>query len=150
MAYLRFGDKNPFYGKHHTDEARKRMSELKKGKSLSEEHRKKIGQGLFCGTIEERFLSKIKKTKNCWFWLGSLRKGKMKYGRFAVSHRKNVIAHRFSYELYKGKIPDGLLVLHSCDNPSCVKPGHLFIGTQKDNMQDMVKKGRGKNGSGYY
>lgn len=56
--------------------------------------------------------------------------------------RKNLKAHRFSYEYHVGKIPSGMLVCHTCDNPSCVNPKHLFIGTWKDNVQDMIKKGR--------
>jgi hypothetical protein len=64
------------------------------------------------------------------------------YGRVHIPKGKPVPAHRFSYELVNGPIPDGLRVLHHCDNPPCVNPVHLFVGTQADNGRDMVAKGR--------
>ena len=63
------------------------------------------------------------------------------YGAFAIG-RKAHGAHRVSWELHNSPIPDGLFVLHHCDNPLCVNPEHLFLGTQRDNMQDAYKKGR--------
>lgn len=74
----------------------------------------------------------------CWYWIGPV--GIRGYGRFSFDG-KNRIAHRVSYILHKGD-PGKLLVCHSCDNTLCVNPGHLFLGTNKDNMVDMVKKGR--------
>lgn len=68
------------------------------------------------------------------------------YGHLTIFHDgkyRHAKAHRFSYEHFKGPIPDGKLVMHSCDNPQCCNPDHLSVGTQSDNMQDMVKKGRG-------
>jgi len=82
------------------------------------------------------------KNTGCWVWQGKSRSGSCrKYGRIKVNG-KNMAAHRFSWELYFGEIPRGLLVCHKCDNPECVNPKHLFIGTQKDNMKDMKDKGR--------
>lgn len=82
----------------------------------------------------------MEKGEGCWIWKGGLSpKG---YGKFADSEFKTVRAHRYSYELNVGEIKKGLNVLHRCDNPSCVRPDHLFLGTQKENMEDMFKKGR--------
>ena len=89
-------------------------------------------------TTEQRFWSKVNKNKKgCWEWQGY----KQRYGKLGINH-KVILAHRYSWELHKGKIPKGLCVLHKCDNPPCVNPKHLFLGTLKDNMQDMIKKGR--------
>lgn len=97
----------------------------------------------------ERFEKKVKKTDDCWLWLAAHHK--RGYGYFytstTYSKRKMDFAHRFSYHLYKGYKPtDNDVVCHKCDNPSCVNPNHLFIGTQLDNNRDMMDKGRYKNG----
>lgn len=76
---------------------------------------------------------------NCWNWIGGKFRGG--YGRVHVSRRTN-LAHRVAWELVFGEIPKDLLCLHKCDNPSCVNPNHLFLGTQQDNINDMKKKGR--------
>lgn len=81
----------------------------------------------------------IKKNTGCWEWSGA--KTYNGYGRVKF---KNVawMAHRLSYTLNVGEIPEGLIVMHSCDNPSCINPEHLTVGTQKDNMEDCKAKGR--------
>lgn len=77
--------------------------------------------------------------KDCWEWIGGIsRKG---YGQMAYEGRMHT-AHRLAWTFTKGKIPKGLYVLHKCDNPTCCNPWHLFLGTQKDNMRDMVEKNR--------
>lgn len=87
----------------------------------------------------ERFLTKVRKTPSCWVWTAY--KNPNGYGRFRIGKKKET-AHRASWTIFKGQIPVGYQVLHTCDNPSCVNPGHLFLGTHLSNMRDMVSKGR--------
>jgi hypothetical protein len=92
----------------------------------------------------ERFWSKVdvRDPDECWEWQAArVRQG---YGRFWIGGHEgwNIRAHRFAYELVIGEIPWGLDVCHSCDNPPCVNPAHLWVGTKKDNALDMVRKGR--------
>lgn len=83
----------------------------------------------------------------CWIWKMGPKSEKCPYGYISVKHR-GVRVHRFSWEMHHGQIPSGMQVLHKCDNPLCVNPSHLFLGTQKDNQQDMVQKGRENRGEG--
>jgi len=101
-------------------------------------------------TTVERFWDKVHKTSGCWIWTASKRnKG---YGAFVYLRDDVVIhgrAHRYSWEIHYGDIPDGMCVLHKCDNPACVRPDHLWIGTKADNNRDMVMKRRHVKGGTY-
>lgn len=102
-------------------------------------------------TPEERFWRSVNKAgptlpgmdSACWEWAAH-RRG-LGYGEIWVNGR-NVVAHRFSFALANGPIPAGLFVCHRCDNPPCVNPGHLFLGTHDDNMADRSAKGRQAKG----
>jgi hypothetical protein len=84
---------------------------------------------------------------SCWNWTaGCFTSG---YGQIRV-HNKSVYAHRLAWLLFRGSIPDGMLVCHTCDNKRCVNPRHLFLGTYQDNMDDMVAKGRDRRIRGPY
>lgn len=90
--------------------------------------------------IANRFWSKVDKSGDCWLWTGHrLKNG---YGQFSLTTTRPVKAHRFAWELAHGPIPGGMMVCHHCDNPPCVRPDHLFLGTAKDNTQDAIRKGR--------
>jgi len=87
-----------------------------------------------------RFWSKVDKSGDCWPWKAG--RSNWGYGAFTATRREQVGAHRVSFELENGPIPSGLQVLHRCDNPPCVNPAHLFLGTAADNMHDRWRKGR--------
>lgn len=92
-----------------------------------------------------RFWAKVQLAgqDQCWLWQGAADKwGYGRFGFYIVGVKKQVLATRFSYTITKGPVPNGELVLHSCDNPACVNPNHLYAGTHNKNMEDMKVKGR--------
>lgn len=105
-------------------------------------------------TIAERFWRHVKKSDGCWEWFGqyhakgygwmrfTLRRHPSGNGKQGKQPKHAVRSHRLSWQLHFGEIPAGLGVLHTCDNPRCVRPDHLFLGTDKDNWEDAKKKGR--------
>lgn len=95
-------------------------------------------------SLEERFWSNVNKSEEteCWEWARTI--SDRGYGHFRIGGLRGitVLAHRVAWELSFGSIPDGLQVLHTCDNRRCVNPVHLWLGTPLDNMRDMIAKGR--------
>jgi len=110
-------------------------------------HRKKYDDGK---TMDEhlidKFLRGVHESEGCWSCDTAISNPETGYCEVVIDRGKNgkfrEYAHRLSFTHFKGPIPDGLHVLHSCDNPPCCNPGHLFAGTREDNMDDMVDKGR--------
>jgi|ERR1035437_282116 hypothetical protein len=94
-------------------------------------------------SVEQRFWYKVQKPigEGCWIWTAC--KNTDGYGKM-----DNKLAHRISWIIHNGPIPEGMNVCHHCDNPPCVNPTHLFLGTYKDNTQDMVEKSRGGKSKG--
>lgn len=94
--------------------------------------------------VLEKFLSliEINIETECWEWQGV--KNELSYGIFCTNKLK-IRAHRYAWELFRQPIPSGLFLCHHCDNPACINPDHMFVGTQADNVKDMEKKGRRRN-----
>ena len=94
-------------------------------------------------TTPDRFWDKVDvgPPEECWIWTAS-KNSLSGYGKFNAGEKKYNSAHRYSYFIHKGAIPDGMFVCHVCDNPPCVNPNHLWVGTASENTIDMLSKGR--------
>lgn len=105
----------------------------------------KSKNGKFISSAQDLFSRHTIKSDGCWEWGGY--KNATNYGFTRVGGRgsKGVLAHRLSWQLHFGEIPEGMHVCHKCDNPPCVRPDHLFLGTNLDNIKDRIKKGRSSN-----
>lgn len=113
-----------------------------------------VGRHTFCNRacvryipepLIDRFMRRVLITEKCWLWTGHTNHAG--YGTLGIDGGPDQFAHRLSYELHVGPIPEGMRVCHTCDNPPCVNPAHLFPGTNADNMEDKVRKGRQMRGS---
>jgi len=103
-------------------------------------------------SIAEQFWSKVDGSagaSGCWWWTGAKSRGYGKLGRLENGRLVSLIAHRVSWAIHNGEIPDGMCVCHACDNPSCVNPAHLWLGTNADNTADKVSKGRQSRGEAH-
>jgi hypothetical protein len=93
--------------------------------------------------LADRFWERVVKTDGCWLWTGATVRG---YGYIrADGGRVQLKTHRVSWELHNGPLPPEALVCHHCDNPSCVNPAHLYVGTEADNVHDRERRRRGRN-----
>ena len=104
------------------------------------------GQEMLDPQVRLQRLSVVDPKTGCWNWQGGKRRG---YGRLTIGSRasgdrRTVSAHRYAFEVFKGPITEGLHVCHSCDNPSCINPDHLWQGTKQENTDDRERKGRNR------
>lgn len=100
--------------------------------------------GVSTKTIAERFWPKVARGDGCWLWTAAIHRNG--YGKFNIGG-KILLAHRVAWSLAVGTVAEGSYICHHCDNPGCVRPDHLFIGTPVDNRQDSIKKGRDRIGN---
>jgi hypothetical protein len=106
-----------------------------------------VAERVHSSRVAARFWRRVQKGPDCWRWTGGKKRrpdGSLSYGVAGLGRRQQTaLAHRVAWEIVHGPIPDGKVVCHDCDNPLCVRPEHLFLGTRADNLRDMRQKGRG-------
>jgi len=108
----------------------------------------RIAEAVLDPKVLARFWSKVNKSGECWKWVGAIFSADKPYGQFTIQGDVSVRAHRVSWSISNGRIPDGMHICHRCDNPPCVRPDHLFLGTDLDNVRDMIAKGRMRKAGG--
>lgn len=113
--------------------------ERKRGRPRTTKRGPKPNSPRLTGALRVAGQYRVNPENGCWEW--SRCRNKMGYGRLGISQR-TMLAHRYVWTWLFGPIPDGLNVLHKCDNPPCIRPDHLFLGTHADNVADMCSKGR--------
>ena len=133
--------KNEYWLSDGKESARRRSERLKR-QALGRAVRIDKGGRLLGATIDERlkYYRMVDPITGCWNW--TLSTDPDGYGRFGAGTKKGLQVTKYAYTLWNGPIADGLSVLHRCDNRRCYNPDHLFLGTQQDNIADMIKKGR--------
>lgn len=137
-GYMRQKAKENYYRNHEDNKAKAReYRQRKAAEKLAANPKEQPKRGI--DFIE--FWSIPEPNSGCWLWIGA--HDPNGYGRIAKRTYGTILAHRYSYLSHKAD-PGNLLVCHKCDNPACVNPDHMFLGTHKDNTQDMVKKGRAR------
>lgn len=119
---------------------------------LAKPHKVKIGRAKYCSNpcknnsrkkpLSERFWEHVVKSDGCWEWNGG--KAVHGYGSIHDDNGHQLRSNQASWILHHGPIPEGLWILHKCDNPPCVRPDHLYLGTHQDNMRDLILRGKGK------